>query len=192
MKIWDSLPKNQYLSLAPWTWVQLESADPPGPFPFVAGWRRKSSQSLHEAHGLLSSAIDTAISDVLFQAGPARRSRSSTAIGRCLCGGDQRPPLSAAAHSLRAEAGRYVSMGVSDRPDQIRHGHQRRAPDLPFREAAGDSDRVRPATVGAAGGKGTGVLGRHASDRRNQHGGGDLWARWRTIAHATDRIPSSA
>ena len=37
MKIWDSLPKKQYLSLVPWAWVQLESADPPGPFPFIAG-----------------------------------------------------------------------------------------------------------------------------------------------------------
>src|ERR1051326_3967375 len=64
MKIWDSLPKKQYLSLAPWAWVQLESANPPGPFPFVAGVAPEVVASLHEAHALLSSTIDTAISDV--------------------------------------------------------------------------------------------------------------------------------
>ena len=70
MKIWDSLPKHQYLSLAPWSWVQLESADPPGPFPFVAGVAPEVVASLHEAHGLLSSAIDTAISDVFSKRAP--------------------------------------------------------------------------------------------------------------------------
>ena len=34
---WTSLPKHHYLSLVPWCWVQLESAEPPGPFPFVGG-----------------------------------------------------------------------------------------------------------------------------------------------------------
>jgi len=70
MKIWDSLPKKQYLSLAPWAWVQLESADPPGPFPFVAGVALEVVASLSEAHGLLSSAIDTAISDVFSKRAP--------------------------------------------------------------------------------------------------------------------------
>ena len=70
MKIWDSLPKKQYLSLAPWAWVQLESADPPGPFPFIAGVAADVVASLHEAHGLLSSALDTAISDVFSKRAP--------------------------------------------------------------------------------------------------------------------------
>jgi L-ascorbate metabolism protein UlaG (beta-lactamase superfamily) len=70
MKIWDSLPKNQYLSLAPWAWVQLESAEPPGPFPFVAGVAPEVVASLHEAHTLLSSAIDTAISDIFSKRAP--------------------------------------------------------------------------------------------------------------------------
>jgi hypothetical protein len=70
MKIWDRLPKHQYLSLAPWTWVQLESADPPGPFPFVAGVAPEVVASLHEAHSLLSSVIDTAISDVFSKRAP--------------------------------------------------------------------------------------------------------------------------
>src|SRR6185369_3971121 len=70
MKIWDSLPKKQYLSLAPWAWVQLESANPPGPFPFVAGVAPEVVASLHEAHTLLSSTIDTAISDVFSKRAP--------------------------------------------------------------------------------------------------------------------------
>jgi len=70
MKIWDRLSKNQYLSLAPWAWVQLESAEPPGPFPFVAGVAPEVVASLHEAHSLFSSAIDTAISDVFSKRAP--------------------------------------------------------------------------------------------------------------------------
>ena len=70
MKIWDSLPKQQYLSLAPWAWVQLESAEPPGPFPFIAGVAPEVVASLQEAHSLLSSAIDTAISDVFSKRAP--------------------------------------------------------------------------------------------------------------------------
>jgi len=70
MKIWDSLPQKQYLSLAPWAWIQLESADHPGPFPFIAGVASEVVASLHEAHGLLSSVIDTAISDVFSKRAP--------------------------------------------------------------------------------------------------------------------------
>lgn len=70
MKIWDQLPRQQYLSLAPWCWVQLESAEPPGPFPFVAGVAPEVVASLHEAHGLLASSIDTAISDIFSKRAP--------------------------------------------------------------------------------------------------------------------------
>lgn len=63
-QVWTSLPKKHYLSLAPWCWVQLESAEPPGPLPFVGGVAPEVVACLHEAHSLLSSAIDTAISDV--------------------------------------------------------------------------------------------------------------------------------
>lgn len=69
-RIWDSLPKQQYLSLAPWCWVQLESADAPGPFPFIAGVAAEIIGSLHEAHTLLASSIDTAISDVFSKRAP--------------------------------------------------------------------------------------------------------------------------
>jgi hypothetical protein len=64
MNIWDRLPRQHYLSLAPWCWVQLESGEAPGPFPFVAGIAPEVVAGLHEAHSLLSSSIDTAISDV--------------------------------------------------------------------------------------------------------------------------------
>lgn len=69
-QVWTSLPQNHYLSLAPWCWVQLESAEPPGPFPFIGGVAPEIVNSLHEAHSLLSSAIDTAISDVFSKRAP--------------------------------------------------------------------------------------------------------------------------
>jgi hypothetical protein len=68
--IWDSLPRKQYLSLVPWCWVQLESSEPPGPFPFVGGVAPDVVTALQEAHGLLASCIDTAISDVFSKRAP--------------------------------------------------------------------------------------------------------------------------
>lgn len=70
MNIWNSLPPNQYLALAPWCWVQLESAEAPGPFPFVGGVAPEVVAGLHEAHSLLASSIDTAISDVFSKRAP--------------------------------------------------------------------------------------------------------------------------
>ncbi|MEK9140052.1 MAG: hypothetical protein AAB308_03265, partial [Nitrospirota bacterium] len=58
------------MSLAPWCWVQLESAEAPGPFPFMGGVAPEVVASLQEAHSLLSSAIDTAISDVFSKRAP--------------------------------------------------------------------------------------------------------------------------
>ena len=62
--LWNKVPREHFLSLAPWCWVQLESAEPPGPFPFVGGLAPEVVSALQEAHSLLASAIDTAISDV--------------------------------------------------------------------------------------------------------------------------------
>jgi hypothetical protein len=70
MSIWDKLPRDHYLSLVPWCWVQLESGESPGPFPFVAGVAPEVVASLHEAHSLLASSIDTAISDVFSKRAP--------------------------------------------------------------------------------------------------------------------------
>jgi len=68
--MWTSIPHNHYVSLVPWCWVQLESAEPPGPFPFVSGVAPEVVASLQEAHSLMSSAIDTAISDVFSKRAP--------------------------------------------------------------------------------------------------------------------------
>ena len=67
---WNRLPAQQFLSLVPWCWVQLESAEPPGPFPFVGGLAPEVMAALQEAHGLLASSIDTAISDVFSKRAP--------------------------------------------------------------------------------------------------------------------------
>ncbi len=64
MKVWDRFSREQYVGMAPWTWVQLESAEAPGPFPFVGGVAPEVVAALHEAHSDLQSCIDTAISDV--------------------------------------------------------------------------------------------------------------------------------
>ncbi len=64
MKIWDNLPRDQYVTLAPWAWVLLESAQAPGPFPFVGGVAPEVAAALHEAHTDLQSCVDTAISDI--------------------------------------------------------------------------------------------------------------------------------
>ncbi|WP_413935752.1 MBL fold metallo-hydrolase [Nitrospira sp. BLG_1] len=69
-QLWTSLPKSHYVSLVPWCWAQLESAEPPGPFPFIGGVAPEVVISLQEAHGLLASAIDTAISDVFSKRAP--------------------------------------------------------------------------------------------------------------------------
>ncbi len=70
MSTWNILPRNHYVSLVPWCWVQLESAQPPGPFPFMGGVAPEVVASLQEAHHLLSSAIDTVISDVFAHRAP--------------------------------------------------------------------------------------------------------------------------
>lgn len=57
-------PRDQYVGLAPWVWVQLESNQPPGPFPFIGGVAPEVVASLHEAHEPLSCLCETAISDV--------------------------------------------------------------------------------------------------------------------------------
>lgn len=64
MKIWDSFTREEYVGLAPWTWVQLESAEAPGHFPFIGGVAPEVVAALHEAHNLLLSGVETAISDV--------------------------------------------------------------------------------------------------------------------------------
>ena len=64
MALWDRVGLNQFVGLQPWVWVQLESAEPPGPFPFMGGVDPAVVASLHEVHGILMSTVETAISDV--------------------------------------------------------------------------------------------------------------------------------
>ena len=64
MDIWDKFKPNQYVGLQPWVWVQLESSEPPGPFPFMGGVAPDVMASLHEVHSILLSSVETAISDV--------------------------------------------------------------------------------------------------------------------------------
>jgi len=64
MSVWDKLSHDQYVGLAPWVWVQLESDRPPGPFPFIGGVAPEVVASLQEAHSLFLACVETAISDV--------------------------------------------------------------------------------------------------------------------------------
>lgn len=94
--IWNMWNREHYLSLVPWTWIELESAEPPGPFPFIGGIAPEVLASLHEAHRLMQSAIDTAISDVFAHRGPlddpGRRARLEDAYAEVV---RSRPHLSA-------------------------------------------------------------------------------------------------
>ena len=67
---WNSWSRDHYLGLYPWTWIQFESAELPGPFPFFGGVDPEVVASLQEAYHLMQSAIDTAISDVFAHRGP--------------------------------------------------------------------------------------------------------------------------
>ena len=64
MTIWDQLGLMHYVGLHPWVWGQLESSEPPGPFPFMGGVDPQVVASLYEVHGILMSSVETAISDV--------------------------------------------------------------------------------------------------------------------------------
>ncbi|MDA0739931.1 MAG: MBL fold metallo-hydrolase [Nitrospirae bacterium] len=64
MAIWDQFRSDQFVGLHPWVWVQLESSEPPGPFPFMGGVDPEVVSSLHEVHSTLMSSVETAISDV--------------------------------------------------------------------------------------------------------------------------------
>ena len=64
MAILDQFGSNQFVGLQPWVWVQLESSEPPGPFPFMGGVDPEVVASLHEVHSILMSSVETAISDV--------------------------------------------------------------------------------------------------------------------------------
>jgi len=70
MAIWDQFGLNQFVGLQPWVWVQLESSEPPGPFPFMGGVDPEVVASLHEVHSILMSSVETVISDVFARRTP--------------------------------------------------------------------------------------------------------------------------
>ena len=70
MSIWDTYRADQYISLYPWVWVQLESSEPPGPFPFLGGVDPHIVASLHQVHSTLLSSVETAISDIMAHRAP--------------------------------------------------------------------------------------------------------------------------
>lgn len=106
--MWTGIPPNHYVSLVPWCWVQLESAVPPGPFPFIGSVAPEVVASLQEAHGLLASAIDTAISDVFSKRAPLddldRRQRLEDAYAELV---NARPYLKQHIHCGRRPDGTF-------------------------------------------------------------------------------------
>ncbi len=67
MNPWNVIQPNTVVGLHPWVWVQLESHEPPGPFPFLGGVEPDVVNSLHQVHGIMMSGIETAISDIMAQ-----------------------------------------------------------------------------------------------------------------------------
>ena len=66
MYIWDSFPCDHYLSLVPWTRLDLESEGTPRPVPFIiAGVAPEVLASLHEAHQLLRYSVLYRIYDMV-------------------------------------------------------------------------------------------------------------------------------
>ena len=140
---WDSLPPDLYLSLAPWCWVQLESADPPGPFRLSPALLRKS---------LAPCTKRTACSRVrrygnqrrIRKAGSARRPTSFQAARRRVRRiSECRPYLSRHIKCGRRADGRF-QWDIPFDLDQVGHRYQRRSPYFSCGQAASHSDRLRP------------------------------------------------
>ena len=136
-QVWDSLRSDQYVSLLPWAWVQLESAEAPGPFPFMGGVAPEVAASLHEAHSLLLSGIETAISDIF----------------------SRRAPLDDPARSRRLEDA-YAEL-VQSRPHLSKHIRCGRDPDGTFQWAF-PLDPSKSATLQNAGLRVFHAVTRHA------------------------------
>ena len=65
MNPWNTIDLHLFVGLNPWVWLQLESAEPPGPFPFLGGVAPDVVRSLHQVHEIMMSGIETAISDIM-------------------------------------------------------------------------------------------------------------------------------
>jgi hypothetical protein len=80
MTLWSHFRDDEYLGLAPWTSLELVSAEPRSPFPYLGGVAQEVAVSLHEAHALLRSALDEAVYDVLCRGGKPEDPRLRTLL----------------------------------------------------------------------------------------------------------------
>lgn len=91
-----ALPSESYVGLYPWAWIEYETTQSPGPFPFLGGVHPQVVASLQEVHQHLAGAIDIAISDVFAGRAsfndPAVRTRLENAYAEVV---HSRPHLSA-------------------------------------------------------------------------------------------------
>ena len=154
-QIWDTLRSEQYIGLEPWAWIQFESAEPPGPLPFLGGVAPEVVTSLHEAHPVIERSRNGD------QRCLSRRSSWMTprpsVVGRRLCGVGQFTAASEPTHHVRAPGGWLVSLGISKRSDEVRHDDQHGSPHFSFGQTASDTIPVRTAD-GPAVGKFVGYL----------------------------------
>ena len=85
MGLWDALPRDQYVGLAPWVWVQLESNQSPGPFPFVGGVAPEVVGTC-TGHSLFLACIPkTAISDHIFPGAVLDDPQTRVRLEGCVC-----------------------------------------------------------------------------------------------------------
>ncbi len=69
---WEKLSGKEYVGLFPWAWIELESSNPLGPFPFLGGVDPKVVSCLDEVHRHLGGAIDIVISDLFAGRAPLK------------------------------------------------------------------------------------------------------------------------
>jgi hypothetical protein len=141
-QIWDTLPGDQFLSLAPWAWIQLEAGEAPGPFPFLGGVAPEVVASLHEAHSLMLSGVETAVSDVFARRAPLddarRRDLLENAYAELV---NSRPHLSQHITARREAGGAFTwdypkdptrSSTMTNAGVRIFHSVKRQAVPVPF------------------------------------------------------------
>src|SRR5690348_16170498 len=141
-QIWDTLPGDRFLSLAPWAWIQLEAGEAPGPFPFLGGVAPDVVASLQEAHSLMLSGVETAVSDVFAGRAPLedarRRERLEDAYAELI---NSRPHLSQHITARREAGGNFLwdypkdptrSSTMTNAGVRIFHSVKRQAVPMPF------------------------------------------------------------
>jgi len=69
---WETLSGKEYVGLFPWAWVEFESSNPLGPFPFLGGVDPKVVSCLDEVHRHLGGALDIVISDLFAGRAPLK------------------------------------------------------------------------------------------------------------------------